>query len=78
VRVLPAPQMTAEDFSYVLRAVPGAMAFLGACPPGVAPDEAPSLHSSRMTVDEDVIATGIACHAAVAHAFLAGHGRLDG
>ncbi|GGS01911.1 MULTISPECIES: M20 metallopeptidase family protein [Streptomyces] len=78
VRELPAPQMTAEDFSYVLRAVPGAMAFLGACPPGVAPHEAPSLHSPRMTVDEDVIATGIACEAAVALAFLAGGGRLDG
>ncbi|MFF5531494.1 M20 family metallopeptidase [Streptomyces cinerochromogenes] len=72
VDVLPAPLMTAEDFSYVLRAVPGALAFLGACPPGTAPHEAPSLHSSRMTVDEDVLATGIACEAAVALAFLTG------
>ncbi|MFH9398644.1 M20 family metallopeptidase [Streptomyces sp. NPDC017638] len=72
VEVLPAPQMTAEDFSYVLRAVPGALAFLGACPPGLSPHEAPALHSSRMTIDEDVIATGIACHAAVALAFLSG------
>ncbi|MEU1006934.1 M20 family metallopeptidase [Streptomyces sp. NPDC005890] len=74
VDVLPAPQMTAEDFSYVLRAVPGAMAFLGACPPGRTPEEAPALHSSRMEIDEDVIATGIACEAAVALAFLAGDG----
>ncbi|MET9448666.1 M20 metallopeptidase family protein [Streptomyces cinerochromogenes] len=72
VDVLPAPLMTAEDFSYVLRAVPGALAFLGACPPGTAPHEAPSLHSSRMTVDEDVLATGIACEAAVALALLTG------
>lgn len=74
VDVLAAPQMTAEDFSYVLRAVPGALAFLGACPPGRAPHEAPSLHSSRMAIDEDVIATGIACEAAVALALLAGQG----
>ncbi|MEU6591611.1 M20 family metallopeptidase [Streptomyces sp. NPDC046881] len=74
VDVLPAPYMTAEDFSYVLRAVPGALAFLGACPPGRTPDETPALHSSRMEIDEDVIATGIACEAAVALAFLAGGG----
>ncbi|KOV95551.1 M20 metallopeptidase family protein [Streptomyces sp. NRRL B-3648] len=76
--VLPAPYMTAEDFSYVLRAVPGALAFLGACPPGRTPDEAPSLHSSRMEIDEDVIATGIACEAAVALSFLAGGGPEPG
>ncbi|MEU6669549.1 M20 family metallopeptidase [Streptomyces sp. NPDC046727] len=72
VDVMPAAPLTAEDFSYVLRAVPGALAFLGACPPGVAPHEAPSLHSARMDIDEDVIATGIACEAAVALAFLTG------
>lgn len=71
VDVLTATQMTAEDFSYVLRAVPGALAFLGVCPPGLEPHEAPSLHSSRMNLEEDVIASGIACHAAVALAFLA-------
>ncbi|MEV6551096.1 M20 family metallopeptidase [Streptomyces sp. NPDC051597] len=69
---LTAPQMTAEDFAYVLQAVPGALAFLGVCPPGLEPHEAPSLHSPRMEVDEDAIASGIACHAAVALAFLAG------
>ncbi|MBY8844801.1 M20 family metallopeptidase [Streptomyces sp. SP2-10] len=72
VDVLPACPMTAEDFSYVLRAVPGALAFLGVCPPDREPHEAPSLHSSRMTIDEDVLATGIACEAAVALAFLTG------
>ncbi|MFI2205659.1 M20 family metallopeptidase [Streptomyces sp. NPDC020192] len=75
VDVLPTPHMTAEDFSYLLKAVPGALAFLGVCPPGLAPDEAPSLHSPRMTIDEDVIASGIACHASVALGFLAGGGR---
>ncbi|MFG2602136.1 M20 family metallopeptidase [Streptomyces sp. NPDC048514] len=77
VAPLPAPQMTAEDFSYVLRAVPGALAFLGACPPGKAPHEAPSLHSARLDLDEDVITTGIACEAAVALAFLSGHAPED-
>ncbi|WP_225827581.1 M20 metallopeptidase family protein [Streptomyces naphthomycinicus] len=74
VDVLPAPLMTAEDFSYVIRAVPGALAFLGVCPPDVEPHEAPSLHSSRMVLDEDALAAGIACEAAVALAFLAGRG----
>ncbi|MGW0880329.1 M20 metallopeptidase family protein [Streptomyces sp. NPDC002671] len=78
VDVLTATQMTAEDFSYVLRAVPGALAFLGACPAGLAPPEAPSLHSPRMDIDEDVIASGIACAAAVALAFLAGAGAGAG
>ena len=33
--------MGAEDFSYVLEKVPGAMAFLGACPPELDPMTAP-------------------------------------
>jgi amidohydrolase len=58
-----APIMGAEDFSYVLQRVPGAMVFLGVRPP-----EGPGepLHSSRMRIDEDAMATGIAMHAAVA------------
>ncbi|MBW5421731.1 amidohydrolase [Streptomyces sp. BG9H] len=66
VHVLPAPAMTAEDFSYVLDAVPGALAFLGACPPGLETGHAPALHSDRADIDEDALAAGIACHAAVA------------
>ena len=34
---MPTPIMGAEDFSYVLAEVPGALAFLGGCPPGVDP-----------------------------------------
>ena len=58
-----APIMGAEDFSYVLQRVPGALVFLGVRPP-----EGPGepLHSSRMRIDEDAMATGIALHAAVA------------
>src|SRR3712207_8664226 len=37
---LATPLMGAEDFSYVLEEVPGAMAFLGACPPGSEPRSA--------------------------------------
>ncbi len=75
VDVLAAPEMTAEDFAYVLAAVPGALAFLGACPPGLTPDEAPALHSDRADIDEGALTSGIACHAAVALRYLAGFGR---
>jgi len=63
-----APIMGAEDFSYVLQRVPGAMVFLGARPSEGA---AEPLHSSRMRIDEDAMATGIALHAAVALRWLA-------
>ncbi len=63
---MPNPVMGAEDWSYVLQQVPGAMAFLGTCPPGedfhrVAPN-----HSNRMVIDEDAMAVGTALHAAIA------------
>lgn len=58
------PLMGAEDWSYVLSQVPGAMAFLGAAPPGVA-QPAPS-HSNRMVIDEQAMVAGMALHAAVA------------
>jgi hippurate hydrolase len=63
-----APIMGAEDFSYVLQRVPGALVFLG-----VRPSDGPGepLHSSRMRIDEDTMATGIALHAAVALRWLA-------
>jgi hippurate hydrolase len=65
---MPAPIMGAEDFSYVLQRVPGSIVFLGVRPPGTA---AEPLHSSRMRVHEDALATGIALHAAVALRWLA-------
>ena len=60
---MPSPVMGAEDFSYMLQRVPGAMVFLGASPgPGpVAPN-----HSNLMVLDEGAMAAGIAMHAAVA------------
>ena len=65
-----APMMGGEDFSYVLRDVPGAMAFVGAAPEGSDPATNPPLHNTRMTIDERVMAQGIAIHCAVAERFL--------
>jgi hippurate hydrolase len=66
------PIMGAEDWSYVLQRVPGAMSFLGACPPGLDPDAAPPNHSNRVVFDEDAMAVGVATHVAVALAALEG------
>jgi hippurate hydrolase len=60
------PVMGAEDWSYVLQVVPGAMVFLGTCPPDVPLADAAPNHSNRMVIDEDAMAVGIALHAAVA------------
>ena len=59
--VMPSPGMGAEDWSYVLQSVPGAMAILGAGPPGVT-RPAPN-HSNRMVIDEPAMAAGIALYA---------------
>ena len=69
----PSPVMGAEDWSYVLQRVPGAMAFLGVCPPDV-PDarQAPACHSNVMRLDEDAMAAGVALHVAMARRLLAG------
>jgi amidohydrolase len=69
---MPTPVMGAEDFSYVVQRVPGAMAFLGTRPPGVAPADAAPNHSNRMVLDEDAMATGVALYAAMALRRLAG------
>jgi len=62
--------MGAEDFSYVLARIPGAMVRLGMAPAGER-DPAPN-HSNRMRLEESAMAAGIAFHAAVALAFLDG------
>jgi hypothetical protein len=46
-----APIMGAEDFSYVLQRVPGALVFLGVRPDGGGP--AAPIHSNRMLLNED-------------------------
>ena len=63
---MPSPVMGAEDWSYVLQQVPGAMAFLGTCPPGVPLAKAAPNHSNRMVLDESAMAVGTALYAAVA------------
>ena len=74
---MPSPVMGAEDFSYVLREVPGAMFFLGVCPPeNPNPFVAPSCHSNRMVLNEDGMATGVAVHVGVATAFLDARGQI--
>ncbi|MQA12045.1 MAG: amidohydrolase [Pseudonocardiaceae bacterium] len=60
------PLMGAEDFSYVLQRVPGALSFLGACPPGIDPAEAAPNHSNRVCFDESAFAHGVAMYAAFA------------
>jgi hippurate hydrolase len=71
-RPLPAPLMGAEDFSYVLQQVPGAMAWLGACPPGLDPQTAPGNHSNLVVFDEEPLPAGVALYAHMAMQALAG------
>ncbi len=64
VETMEAPIMGAEDFSYVLEQVPGAMVFLSAGEPD-APEPVPN-HSNRMVVHEPVMSDGVALYAALA------------
>jgi amidohydrolase len=68
---MPAPVMGAEDFSYVLQRTPGAMSFLGVCPPGESPARAHACHSNRMMLDEEAMTVGVAMYAALAIEHLA-------
>ena len=72
---MPNPVMGAEDWSYVLQQVPGAMAFLGTRPKGITPHETAPNHSNRMMLDEDAMVAGIATYAGVALRWLAATGR---
>ncbi|PZG13922.1 M20 metallopeptidase family protein [Nonomuraea aridisoli] len=64
--VAPQPIMGSEDFSYVLESVPGAFAFLGACPPGLDPETAPYNHSPEAMFDDAVLPDGAALYASLA------------
>ncbi|KLE34846.1 M20 metallopeptidase family protein [Aurantiacibacter luteus] len=66
----PAPTMGAEDFSYVLEKVPGAMFFLGVAAEGVDWQGCCGLHSSHMVLDEAVLPKGTAFLAGCATRFL--------
>lgn len=66
------PVMGAEDFSYVLEKVPGAMFWLGASEQGSDWRACCGLHSNHMVLDEKIMARGAALHAALAEKFLEG------
>jgi amidohydrolase len=64
---LPFSVMGAEDFSYVLEKVPGAMSLVGVCPDHIRNSlEAPGCHSNKMMLHEPAMANGMAVHAATA------------
>ena len=64
------PIMGAEDFSYVLEQVPGAMFFLGVAHEGTDWRQCCGIHSTRMMVDESVLPLGTALLAGCAQRFL--------
>jgi hippurate hydrolase len=69
-RRLEQPIMGAEDFSYVLEKIPGAMFFLGVAHEGVDWHKCPAIHSPRMMVDESALPRGAALLAGCAVRFL--------
>ena len=62
------PVMAAEDFSFVLQRVPGAMLSLGVRSPGW--EEPRPVHTARFDVDESALPVGVACMASAALEFL--------
>jgi hippurate hydrolase len=75
VNEMPWPSMGSEDFSYILRQIPGAMVFLGATPPDRDPETVPQTHSNKVFLDEAALPTGVALHVAMAERLLE-RGRL--
>ncbi len=69
-RRLERPIMGAEDFSYVIEKVPGAMLFLGVAHEGADWHCCKSIHSSRMVLDETAMPRGAALLAGMAERFL--------
>ena len=66
VQTLPAPTMPAEDWSFVLRRIPGVMVDLGGRPRDRALEGYPQNHSNLVVFDEPAMAVGAALHAKVA------------
>jgi hippurate hydrolase len=62
----PHPLPGAEDFSFVLDDVPGALAFLGVCVPDRDPATAPYNHSSEAMYDDSMLGAGAQLLAALA------------
>lgn len=63
---MPHPIAGAEDFSRIIDAVPGAMVFLGASPPGSDGIGLADNHSAYAAFDDGVLARGTALYAALA------------
>jgi hippurate hydrolase len=61
-----APVMGAEDFSYVLNKIPGAMVFIGGTPLNMNPANAAPNHSNRVMFEESSMAHGVALYASLA------------
>jgi hippurate hydrolase len=68
---MPNPLTGSEDFSRVLDAVPGTMAFLGTCLPDRDPATAPYNHSPEAGFDDALLADGAAIYAEWARTRLA-------
>jgi hippurate hydrolase len=66
VQVMAAPLMGAEDWSFVLQRIPGAMAFLGARPRDQPLAGYPQNHSNQVVFEEAAMAVGAALYAKVA------------
>jgi amidohydrolase len=57
---LPTPIAGGEDFASILREIPGAFVFMGACPPGVDHKTAATNHSNKAVFDDSVLGDGAA------------------
>jgi hippurate hydrolase len=69
---LPNPVMGAEDFSYVIQRLPGAMMFLGGTPLDHDLSTAAPNHSNRVFFDEEAMVNGVSVYTSVAVRHLAG------
>lgn len=63
---LPTPIAGGEDFASILREIPGAFVFMGACPPGVDHTTAATNHSNKAVFDDSVLGDGAALLASLA------------
>jgi hippurate hydrolase len=66
VRIMPVPNMGAEDWSFVLQRIPGAMVFLGARPRDRELEGYPHNHSNLVVFDEAPRPSGAALYAKAA------------
>lgn len=69
------PMMASEDFSFVLREVPGCFVFLLSTPPDADPDQVEFNHSARVLFDDAVLADQAAALASLAWDRLAASAR---